>query len=256
MREEYAVNIYNKYHDRFEEQIDVFSTYEEAVEFIKKGKFDLDKDSEYVEIVEIEYDDDENETGIHKFEFSDNVGPATKIVLSFRLKGGLYCKDGRFEAENLKVTDEGIEYSDLKFFRDGERYDRDIETWAGHKLYDSDILAQVINAYLRKDKGYEFFSDEWEEILRPLIAKKTDTLLPAYRYNGLELYELELKTDHASFYRHEDEYLVLDDKNQVLTDICEFFMAALEEALNGIATGAFTCLYAKDEVKAYAAELV
>ena len=61
IRTEYAVNVYNKYHDGFEEQIDVFPTYEEAIEFIAKGDFDLDKDSEYVEIVEIEY---ENETEI------------------------------------------------------------------------------------------------------------------------------------------------------------------------------------------------
>jgi len=30
MRTEYAVEIYNKYHDNFQEQIDVFDTYEEA----------------------------------------------------------------------------------------------------------------------------------------------------------------------------------------------------------------------------------
>ena len=64
MRTEYAVEVYNKYHDSFQEQIDVFSTYDEAKAFIDKRDFDLDEDSEYVEITEIEYDDDDNEIGI------------------------------------------------------------------------------------------------------------------------------------------------------------------------------------------------
>lgn len=61
MKTEYAVEVYNKYHDSFQEQIDVFNTYEEAEEFVAKGNFDLDKDSEYVEITEIEYDDENSD---------------------------------------------------------------------------------------------------------------------------------------------------------------------------------------------------
>lgn len=63
MTTEYAVEVYNKYHDNFVRQIDVFDTYEEAEGFVAKGNFDLDKDSEYVDITEIEYDDNENEIG-------------------------------------------------------------------------------------------------------------------------------------------------------------------------------------------------
>ena len=63
MRIEYAVEIYNKYHDNFEEQIDVFETYEEALAFIEKRDFDFDEDSEYLEVTEIEYDDGGNEIG-------------------------------------------------------------------------------------------------------------------------------------------------------------------------------------------------
>ena len=64
IRTEYAVEIYNKYHDNFVEQIDVFDTYEEACRFIKETDIEIDKDSEYWEITEIEYDDDDNEIGI------------------------------------------------------------------------------------------------------------------------------------------------------------------------------------------------
>ena len=64
MRTEYAVEVYNKYTDTFVKQIDVFDTYEEAKQCIKETNIDIDKDSEYFEITEIEYDDDGNETGI------------------------------------------------------------------------------------------------------------------------------------------------------------------------------------------------
>ena len=64
MRTEYAVEVYNKYHDNFVEQIDVFKTYEEAVQYIKESNIDIDKDSEYFDITEIEYDDNDNEIGI------------------------------------------------------------------------------------------------------------------------------------------------------------------------------------------------
>lgn len=64
MRTEYAIEVRNKYHDNFVEQIDVFPTYEEAEEAIQTARVNLDYGSEYLEITEIEYDDDENEIGI------------------------------------------------------------------------------------------------------------------------------------------------------------------------------------------------
>lgn len=67
MKTEYAVEIYNKYHN-FVEQIDVFDTYEEAEQYIKTADIDIDRDSEYFEITEIEYDDNENEIGITRME--------------------------------------------------------------------------------------------------------------------------------------------------------------------------------------------
>lgn len=63
---EYAVEIRNKYHDNFIEQIDVFSTYKAAEEYVRHTDIDIDKESEYFEIIEIEYDTDGNEIGIRK----------------------------------------------------------------------------------------------------------------------------------------------------------------------------------------------
>ena len=66
MRYEYAVEVYNKYHDNFVEQIDVFETYEEAQRYIKETDIDIDKDSEYFGILEIEYDNDGDEIGVSR----------------------------------------------------------------------------------------------------------------------------------------------------------------------------------------------
>lgn len=63
---EYAVEVRNKYHNSFIEQIDVFSTYEEAEKYIKNADIDIDEESEYFEIIEIEYDEYGNEIGIRK----------------------------------------------------------------------------------------------------------------------------------------------------------------------------------------------
>lgn len=61
MKTEYVVEIYNKYHSNFQERIKVFPTYDEAKAFVDKKDFDLDEDSEYVEITEIEYDNESEE---------------------------------------------------------------------------------------------------------------------------------------------------------------------------------------------------
>ena len=54
MRITYSVDVYNRYHDGFCENIGEFNTYEEAIDFAENGDFELDKDSEYVEISEVE----------------------------------------------------------------------------------------------------------------------------------------------------------------------------------------------------------
>lgn len=61
MRTEYAVEVYNKADDSFEEQIDVFETYEEAQRCIEETDVVIDKDSEYFGILEIKYDENGNE---------------------------------------------------------------------------------------------------------------------------------------------------------------------------------------------------
>lgn len=54
MRTFYSVDVYNKYHDGFCENIGKFDTYEEAFDFAENGDFDLDEDCEFVEVSEVE----------------------------------------------------------------------------------------------------------------------------------------------------------------------------------------------------------
>lgn len=60
-RTEYAVEVNNS-KDIFVEQIDVFQTYEEAVEFMENYKEPL-SDGEYLNIIYIDYDENGDEFG-------------------------------------------------------------------------------------------------------------------------------------------------------------------------------------------------
>lgn len=63
-RTEYAVEVYDK-EDRFDRQLDVFNTYEEANNF--KGNCNEELyDGEYLGIIEINYDEDGNETSVER----------------------------------------------------------------------------------------------------------------------------------------------------------------------------------------------
>lgn len=55
MATRFSLDVYNRYHDGFCENIGEFDTYEEAMHFAETGDFELDKDSEFLEISEIEY---------------------------------------------------------------------------------------------------------------------------------------------------------------------------------------------------------
>lgn len=54
MKTFYSVDVYNRYHDGFCENIGTFDTYEKAIDFAEHGDFELDADSEFVEVSEVE----------------------------------------------------------------------------------------------------------------------------------------------------------------------------------------------------------
>ena len=59
---EYAVEVNNE--NGFLRQIDVFQSYEEAVKFSEIGNVKL-SDDEYINIIAIEYDENDNEIGFY-----------------------------------------------------------------------------------------------------------------------------------------------------------------------------------------------
>ena len=63
-RIEYAVEVYDK-EDRFDMQLDVFSTYEEANNFKENCNEKL-YDGEHLGILAINYDEDGNETSVER----------------------------------------------------------------------------------------------------------------------------------------------------------------------------------------------
>lgn len=65
-RSEYAVEIINKETGQFLQQIDVYSSFDEAKDFIKTGNVRVDENTECFIILRIDYDDNENEIGTER----------------------------------------------------------------------------------------------------------------------------------------------------------------------------------------------
>lgn len=65
-RSEYAVEIINKETRQFLQQIDVYSSFDEAKDFIKTGNVRVDENTECFIILRIDYDDNGNEIGTER----------------------------------------------------------------------------------------------------------------------------------------------------------------------------------------------
>lgn len=175
------------------------------------------------------------------------------LILSFSLKDG---KDCYFDVENLSVTGEDVVYDDILLYIDGELYDQSAETWAGHKLSDSDIFNQVINAYLRNDSEYYSFTSDWN-IFDAFLADSEyvgniPIELPQLFFDSVDMYTLDLATTDFRFYLTESgDFLALNKNGGIVTDYENFYLSALYEEIEDILNGTTECLYMSEELKEY-----
>jgi hypothetical protein len=174
-------------------------------------------------------------------------------TLTFKFFEDSKYKTGKFDIDELKIIGSGedtdIEYDDIKFYIDGKLYDGDRTTWAGQRLSASDIFEQVLSAYLREEtndyknfEGFEIFKQ-----MESLKEWKDDLLVkfPYYDY-GLRIYELDLATPASKYYHSGDMFLVLNNNNEIVTDMECFYESAFYEDLCDILKDEVKCLY-KDE---------
>jgi len=174
-------------------------------------------------------------------------------TLTFEFFEDSKYKTGKFDIDELKIIGSGedtdIEYDDIKFYIDGKLYDGDRTTWAGQRLSASDIFEQVLSAYLREETN-EYKNFEGFEIFKQMESLKEwkDDLLvkfPYYDY-GLRIYELDLATPASKYYHSGDMFLVLNNNNEIVTDMECFYESAFYEDVCAILKDEVKCLY-KDE---------
>lgn len=183
------------------------------------------------------------------------------LDLSFTLKDGKRWKEGRFEINGLDIMDTGdnyeVIYDDIELFVDGKPYDGSASNWAGQNYDVEQIFDQVLSGYLMNDGTYTSFSDDWSIFtdLESLKMYQGDLLMkfPVYRYGEIIIYELGLATPNSRYYTSDsgDEYMMLDNNNELVTDMENFFMEAFDSDLEDIEAGELDCLYMSDDVQAY-----
>ena len=184
------------------------------------------------------------------------------LELSFTLKDGKRWKEGRFEINGLNIIDTDgnyeVTYDDLELFVDGEPYDGSAEAWSGHRYSAEEIFDFALSSYLMNDGTYTSFSDSWSVFvdLENLKEYQGDLLikLPVYRIDEVVIYDLDLATPNNTYYTSDDEVMMLNADNEIVTDMEEFYMEAIEEDITKILKGELECLYMGYNVKEYIKE--
>lgn len=185
------------------------------------------------------------------------------LTLTFTLKDGKRWKEGRFEIDGISIIDVDddldIEYDNLELFVDGEPYDGSASNWAGQTYSADSIFNQVLSSYLHDDGLYTNFSENWDVLSRLEDLKEYENGLlvkfPVYDWDGVSIYELDLATPKCRYYSCEDRVLMLDDNNEVVTDVGHFWLQGIEEDITAILKGEVECLYMGYNAKAMIEEM-
>lgn len=179
------------------------------------------------------------------------------LVLSFKLKPSMRWSDGTFYIEGPDIraigNDFEITYDDIRLDVDGQPYDGSAESWAGHKYTVDEIFEQVLSSYLRQDGAYTEFTQAWDIFseIEDLKVYKNGMLIkfPVYDWSGISMFSLAYATPEHRYYSCDDQVLMLDENNEVITDMEMFYMEALMEDITNVFLGDTTCLYEGYDVK-------
>ena len=177
---------------------------------------------------------------------------------SFTLADGKIWKTGTFTVDNLSIEDTdgdfNVEYDDISLKVDGKPYDGSAQTWAGRVLDVEELFDSVLSSYIIQDGDYISFSDEWSIFTKMDKYKKYENGLlmqfPVYDAR-LYLYKLEMATPDHRYYACDDMYRLYDKDGDLLTDMENFYVEALDEDIAAIQNGTLECLYMSPDVELY-----
>lgn len=184
--------------------------------------------------------------------FSEDV-----TVLNFTGFGG----DCKFEITDLKTPGSELDYDTVTLYINGEVYDAatsKITNWSGYSADPVALFEQVLNAYLRDDNTEYTFTDDWKifDSYKAMAETKDGlvTLLPQYDGFDIIFYNLDLATDENKYYMYNDNFLMLNNANAIVTDEEFFFTQAYDEDTEAIVNGTKKAKFTGENWDLYVAE--
>lgn len=157
--------------------------------------------------------------------------------------------------EDLKV-----DYDDVKLFLSSDdsisEYEGGITSWHSNNMSASEIFESVLNSYLRGDNtstapygdSWGFFNciSELRSVENYLLVK-----FPQISVGRIDMYSLQLAVSGRNYYSHEDEFMMLDDDNAIVTDYECFYSNAMGEDLADIIQKKLDCIYMGNDAKCW-----
>ena len=182
------------------------------------------------------------------------------MELTFEFADKANWKTGKFVFDDIQVVGEGddvnVQYDNIKLYLDGKLYEGGIKTFHSNSVSADELFESVLNSYLRNNTGeYTSFGKEWSifsKIMKKTKANKSGlvTKLPVYDGFVVVVYDLQLATQDHRYYAHDDEFMMLDNSGEIITDYEFFYTQAFEEDLFACLKGETKCLYQGYDTKA------
>lgn len=182
------------------------------------------------------------------------------MELTFEFADNAKWKTGEFVFDDIQVVGEGddvnVQYDNIKLYLDGKLYKGGIKTFHSNSVSADELFESVLNSYLRNNTGeYKSFGNEWSifsKIMKKTKANKSGliTKLPVYDGFDVVVYELQLATPDHRYYAHDDEFMMLDNSGEIITDYEFFYIQAFEADLYECLKGDTECLYRGYDVDA------
>lgn len=162
-------------------------------------------------------------------------------------------KIGEFEIKNLNISieDKNIDYDRVDLLIDGEEYDGSISNFTRY-MTEEDLFRSVLNAYLMGSPNFKFL-DGWD-IFNGVLQSKTieNSIIISFSLiesDEIVKYNLLLAVPDARFYcGGYDYYIMLNEDNEIRTDVEAFWFSALIDTLADIRLGKKVVEYKSDDL--------
>ena len=182
------------------------------------------------------------------------------MELTFEFADNAKWKTGKFVFDDIQVIGEGddvnIQYDNIELYLDGNLYEGGISTFQSNNLSTDELFESVLNSYLCNNTGeYKSFGSGWSVFSKIMDKTEEDEnglpiKLPVYDGFDVVMYELQLATPERRYYVYDDDYMVLDNSGEVVTDYEFFYTQAFEADLYECLEGNTECLYRGYDVDA------